>query len=66
MENVPINHNGKILEKEFLEISYNISYLNNLLSEITDKIILPLKEINIKENNIKDIITTYEMLNLFI
>lgn len=56
LENVPITHNGKIIEKEFLEISYNISYLNNLLSEITDKIILPLKEINIKENNIKDII----------
>lgn len=56
LENVPIKHNGLIIEKEFLEISYNISYLNNLLFEITDKIILPLKEINIKENNIKDII----------
>ena len=56
LENVPLNINGVIVIKEFLEIIYNISYFNHLINDIVDKIIKPLKNIKENESNIKDII----------
>jgi molecular chaperone DnaK (HSP70) len=56
LENVPLNINGVIVIKEFLEIIYNISYFNHLINDIVDKIIKPLKHIKENESNIKDII----------
>ena len=56
LENVPLNINGVIVVKEFLEIIYNISYFNHLINDIVDKIIKPLKNIKENESTIKDII----------
>lgn len=56
LENVPIKKNDIIEKKDFLEITYNISYFNHLINKTIEKIIEPLKEIKENEKDIKDII----------
>jgi molecular chaperone DnaK (HSP70) len=56
LENVPIIEHNKIKILEYLKISYNKNYFNMIIKDIVDTIILPLKDIVSKNENIIDIV----------
>ena len=50
LENVPIIKNNKLSIKDTLKISFTRHYLNNLINNIIDEMILPIKNMYLKYN----------------